>query len=271
MYKMIVSDLDETLLNDEHQICERNVQAIKKAFELGIKFIPSTGRGYWAIQNVLEALDLIGKEGQYVISFNGCAIVENKENKTLVFNELPFEKANELFQNGLTKDVCIHIYTPDTVYLYNVNEDEKNRFINQKNDFVEILEPSIGFLKDTPIAKLIYQNTDTSYLMKISDEMKSITEGVVSVSYSSGRYLELNRFGVNKGDAMLDLAKILGIKKEEIIAVGDNFNDLPMLRVAGLGVAAGNAVEGVKEVCGYVCKNDNNQGVLAEVIEKFIL
>ncbi|MNI71274.1 putative phosphatase [compost metagenome] len=64
---------------------------------------------------------------------------------------------------------------------------------------------------------------------------------------------------------------MVGVKIEETIAVGDNYNDMSMLKVAGLSVAAGNAVDGVKEACDYVCENDNNQGVLAEVIEKFIL
>jgi len=70
---------------------------------------------------------------------------------------------------------------------------------------------------------------------------------------------------------MLSLAALLGIKKEETIAVGDNYNDLSMLEAAGLSIAAGNAVDGVKEICGYTCKNDNNEGVLSEVSEKFIL
>lgn len=271
MYKMIVSDLDETLLNDNHEICERNKEAIKKATEMGVKFVPATGRGYWAIQNVLRDLDLLQKKDEYVISFNGCALIENFSNETLFFNGLSFEKADELFKYGLDKEVCIHIYTPDTVYLYNLNEDEKNRFINQNNEFVELKEASIDFLKDTPIAKIIYQSLDIPYLMSIGEGMKAITDEVISVSYSSNRYLELNKYGVNKGDALIHLAEMVGVKIEETIAVGDNYNDMSMLKVAGLSVAAGNAVDGVKEACDYVCKNDNNQGVLAEVIEKFIL
>lgn len=271
MYKLIVSDLDETLLNDEHKVGKKNIEAIKKASELGVKFVAGTGRGYMAIESVLKELDLYNKENEYTISFNGCALTENKNNKILSFNELPFNKAKELFEFGLKKDVCIHVYTAEIVYLYNANEDEKNRFINQKNDFTEIHEASIDFLRNTPIAKVIYQNVDVPYLMSFEDEMKPLTEGTVSLSYSSNRYMELNKLGVNKGQALLDLAKLLGIKQEETIAVGDNYNDMSMLLVAGLSVAAGNAVEDIKKVCGYTCENDNNEGVLAELIEKFIL
>ena len=270
MYKLIISDLDETLLNDSHEICDKNKESIKKASEMGIKFIPATGRGYSGIDKVLKDLELHNKEDEYVISFNGCALTENKNNRIMSFNGLPFEKANELFEFGTTKDVCMHIYTKDVVYLYNLNEDERNRFINQKSAFTEIFEPSIEFLKNEPIAKVIYQNLDNSYLRKLSKEMAHITENHVTVNYSSNRYMELNKLGVNKGEAVLNLAKLLGVNPEETIVVGDNYNDLSMLEVAGLSVAAGNAVQDVKNICKYVCKNDNNQGVLAEVIEKFI-
>lgn len=271
MYKLIASDLDETLLNDEHEVCQRNIEAIKKASALGIKFVPATGRGYRSIESTLKALDLYDKENEYVISFNGSAVTMNKGNKTMFFDSLPFDKANELFEYGLTKDVCIHVYTADTVYVYNLNEDERNRFIHQKNEFVEIKEPSIKFLENTPVVKVLYENVDVPYLMSFEADMSPITNGSVSVSYSSNRYMELNKLGVNKGKAMLDLAEMLGIKREEVIAVGDNYNDMSMLVEAGLGVAANNAVDDVKKACGYVCKNDNNEGVLAEIIERFIL
>ncbi|PRR84389.1 HAD family hydrolase [Clostridium vincentii] len=271
MYKLIVSDLDETLLNDEHKVGRRNIEAIKKASELGVKFVAATGRGYSAIESVLKELDLDDKEKEYTISFNGCALTENLNSKMLSFNGLPFDKADELFKFGLTKDVCIHVYTAEIVYVYNLNEDEKSRFTYQKNALTELKKASIEFLRNTPIAKVIYQNVDVPYLKSFEDEMKPMTDDTVSLSYSSNRYMELNKIGVNKGNTMLALAESLGIEQEETIAVGDNYNDMSMLLVAGLSVAAGNAVQDIKDICGYTCENDNNEGVLAEVIEKFIL
>ncbi|MBU3157346.1 HAD hydrolase family protein [Clostridium estertheticum] len=95
MYKLIVSNLDDTLLNDDHEICVKNIQAIKKASELGIKFVPASGRGYKEIEKILMNLDLKDKEQQYVISFNGGAITESKDNKIVRSSYLSFEKANE--------------------------------------------------------------------------------------------------------------------------------------------------------------------------------
>lgn len=271
MYRLIACDLDETLLNDQHQICQKNIEAIKKATAMGVKFIPATGRGYTSIENVLQTLDLYGKKGEYVLSFNGCALTENSDGKLLAFDGLNFDLAKALFQFGLKKDVCIQVYTKDMVYVYRFNDDERERFHRQGSLYREIATPDITFLKDEPIAKVLYENLDIPYLQSFEKEMASITEGNIAVSYSSNRYVEFNRLGVNKGDAMLKLAAILGIKQEETIAVGDHYNDLPMLMKAGLSVAAGNAVEDVKKVCDYVCHNTNNEGVLAEVIERFIL
>jgi hypothetical protein len=247
------------------------MQAIKKALELGIKFVPASGRGYREIEKILTSLDLNDEEQQYVISFNGCAITKSKDNIILRFNNLPFAKANELFRFGLTKEVCIQVHTSDTIFIYNFNEDERNRMAKLNMHLKELKQPSIEFLRNIPIAKIIYVNVDMEYLRAINDEIKLITEGSVSVSYSANCCMELNKHGVNKGEALLALSEFLDIKQDEIIAVGDSDNDMSMLAVAGLSVAAGNAVEDVKKACTYTCKNDNNEGVLAEVIEKFIL
>ena len=271
MYKLIISDLDETLLNSEHKICDENIKLINKASKLGIKFIPATGRGYNEVSDILVDLNLHDKEDEYVISFNGGAITENKHMKVMNFENLPFEIANEIYKFGLKKDVCIHVYTEKDIYMYNVNDDERKRYENRETAFIEINEMSLDFLNDTPIAKVLYQNVDIPYLKNISDEMTHITDNNVSVSYSSNRYMEFNKIGVNKGKAVLNLSKLLGAEPNEVIVVGDNYNDIPMLEVAGLSVAAGNAVQDVKNICDYVCKNDNNEGVIAEVVEKFII
>ena len=95
-------------------------------------------------------------------------------------------------------------------------------------------------------------------------------EGCVEVSYSSNRYMEFNTLGVNKGTALAILANKLSIPIEQTIAIGDNYNDVAMLKAAGLAVAAGNGVDDVKALCDYTTQADNNEGVVAEAIRKFI-
>ena len=270
-YKLIACDLDETLLNDEHLVGAKNVAAIKRAREeYGVKFVPATGRGFMQIQPELKELQLYDLEGEYVISFNGGALTENKNNRIIEFKGLEFSKMKEIFEAGLNFDVCIHVYTPDNLYVFNLSESERQRIKNQKLEAVYPEVNSVDFLKDTPISKILYQNVDVPYLMSLEEGLKPITDGHCAVSYSSNRYMEFNALGVDKGQGLIDLANKLGIAIEETIAVGDNYNDMAMLKVAGLSVAANNAVDDVKAACDHTTNANNNEGVVAELIEKFI-
>lgn len=270
-YKLIACDLDETLLNDEHLVGAKNVAAIKRAREeYGVKFVPATGRGFMQIQPELKELQLYDLEGEYVISFNGGALTENKNNRIIEFKGLELSKMKEIFEAGLNFDVCIHVYTPDNLYVFNLSESERQRIKNQKLEAVYPEVNSVDFLKDTPISKILYQNVDVPYLMSLEEGLKPITDGHCAVSYSSNRYMEFNALGVDKGQGLIDLANKLGIAIEETIAVGDNYNDMAMLKVAGLSVAANNAVDDVKAACDYTTNANNNEGVVAELIEKFI-
>ena len=146
MYKLIASDMDETLLNDNHQICQHNIDMILKAKEKGVKFVPATGRGFMSIQHDLKTLGLYDELGEYVISFNGGALTENKDNQILFFEGLSFEKTKEIFEFGLDCHVCQHIYTKDTVYVFNLSESEAQRIQNQKVECVIMEENTIDFL-----------------------------------------------------------------------------------------------------------------------------
>ena len=129
-----------------------------------------------------------------------------------------------------------------------------------------IAEPAL----QRDIAKVLYGSTDMPYLEKIASEISNTTKDL-DVSYSSNRYLEFNHQGVNKGEGLLWLADKLGIKPEETMALGDNFNDLSMIEAAGLGVGVANVNPKMKDDCDYITKADNNQGGVGEAIEKFVL
>lgn len=269
MYKMIACDLDETLLDDNHRISDKNKEAIQKAGKLGIKFVPATGRGYNTVRNTLKDLGLLEAEDEYVISFNGGAITENNGEKLLYFQGIPFELAHEFYKRGLQYDVCIHVYTKDVVYVYNYVQAEKD-YVGGRMPMREIFDQNIDFLKGQEIVKVLYMNLNQSYLRQIEKDLKEITQEI-DVSYSSNRYIEFNRKGINKGQGLLSLANLLDIKQAETIAIGDNFNDLSMIKAAGLGVGVRNAAEGIRKDCDYITNATNNESAVAEVIEKFIL
>lgn len=269
MYKLIACDLDETLYGNDRTIPARNVEAIKRASELGVKFIPATGRGYNSVRETLVDLGLLDKEGEYVISYNGGAITENKGNRLLHFQGLPFEEAEELYRRGLNYDVCIHVYTREMVYAYNITQEEIAR-LSKRMQVTEVFDRDLQFLAGQDIAKVLYENRDFDYLQKIEEELKDIT-GNMDVSFSSNRYIEFNSKGVTKGAGLRFVAEMLGIKREETIAIGDNFNDLSMIQEAGLGVGVQNTIQGMRQYCDYITEATNDEGGVGEVIEKFIL
>ncbi|EFG56093.1 hypothetical protein C5L18_000988 [Lactobacillus amylolyticus] len=270
MYKLIACDLDETLISDDSTICERNREAIKKALSLGVKFVPATGRGYVAIANILRELNLYNKADEYVISFNGGCISENKDNQILKFTGIPFKKAEELFNIGKNFDVCIHVYTKEKVYLYHASDDEFD-YMKVRHPVEKIDDQTdLSFLKGEKIAKMIYGNQNMNYLHEVADKIKNETADL-DVSYSSNRFLELNHAGINKGTGLIWLADKLGIKPEETMALGDNWNDLSMIQAAGLGIGMQNAVPDMKKDCDFITAANNNQGGVGEAIERFIL
>lgn len=269
MYKIIACDLDETLLQTDRTISLKNKEAIAKARELGVKFVVATGRGFATVQETLKELELHDANNEYVISFNGGALTENKNNSLISFKGISFEDADFLYKTGLQYDVCIHVYTVDTVYAYNYIEEEKD-YLAGRMEVHEIFDDNIDFLRNEEIVKVLYMNTQFSYLKTIEEALKENLT-TMAVSYSSNRYIEFNHKGVDKGAGLKELATLLNEDIKNTIAIGDNFNDLSMIKVAGLGVGVNNVVEGMKDDCDYICSATHNESAIAEVIEKFIL
>jgi len=268
MYKIVACDLDETLLKTDRTISDKNKKAIERLKDFGVKFVPASGRNYISIDAQLKDLGLLDLENEFVISFNGGAITENKNHKLLHFDGIAFELAEELYRRGQKYDVCTHVYTLEKVYAYNFFKNEKD-YVAGRMEVVETFEKNLDFLKGQEIVKCLYTNTDRKYLQKIAEDLKDITGGI-DVSYSANRYLEFNKLGVNKGAGLKRLAEILNVDIKDTIAIGDNFNDLSMIRDAGLGVGVANVVEDMRGDCDYVCENDCDHDAVAEVLEKFI-
>ncbi|MFQ6792820.1 MAG: Cof-type HAD-IIB family hydrolase [Thomasclavelia sp.] len=270
MYKLMLSDLDETLLV-KHHVPAFNVEAIKKARNKGLKFVPATGRAFNMIPEILQEIDAYDKENEYSICFNGGLIVENKNSRILNFKGLSFEVAKMLFEKARKYDVCVLVFTIDMCYIFNADEDEVKRKTEQKAPFKVIDEYNIDILKDEKIAKLLYERRDMAYLKAIEQELKDEIKDKACASYSSNRYLEFNALGVDKGYGLRWLANYLGIDNKDTIAIGDNYNDVEMIKQANLGVSVACASDDIKEISQYVTKLDYDQGAVKEVIEKFVL
>ncbi|MCT0952397.1 HAD family phosphatase [Weissella cibaria] len=274
VYKMLVSDLDETLLNDDGTVHADNLAAISTAVAHGFKFVPNTGRSFNSVQALLKTLGLYDQAGQYVISYNGAAIVENKDNQVLLTRGMDRELAAQIFRAGLVNDqVDVHIYTVDTLFIYNISPTDKQYMAERGVPYELMASDDLAFLaNEQPVMKVIFEHPDQAVREQIRDAvLAAVGADAVEATFSSSRYVEFNTKGVDKGSASLLLGEKLGIQRDEIIAAGDNNNDLKMLTAVGLGVSVANGIPAVQEAAAVVTERTNNEGAIAEILEKYVL
>ena len=267
MYRIIASDLDETLLNSEHQVSDRDRETIRKLSERGVKFVLATGRGYNTTYDLQKRLGLYDKEGEYVISVNGGFITENKGNRAIYKRGIDFETASALYKEAIRRNITVHVYTEHVVYIRNYIDAERE-YCQGRMPIEEIFSDNIDFLKDEPIIKTLYMDTDITRLQALAPQITHLTEGL-SVSYSSNRYLEFNSPYANKGIGLQKLAEILNVDMEKTMAVGDHVNDLPMLKAAGLGVAVANCSREIADQADLILDSSNDNDPITEIYDRF--
>ena len=269
-YKIIFSDLDKTLLINNH-IPDFNLEAIKKARELGVKFVISTGRDLSVVTSLLKELDTLNMENEYTVCCSGSKIYENKDNKLIYIKYLDDNIVSEIFEFGKNyPDIFIIFDTLEGVYIYNEEKiDIKNDFGTYKYKKLEKLEDK----KDLKIIRIVFSCKNGVYLNKILNEIKNkkLFDNKVDYFLTQNQFLEFNVLGVNKGEALKWLCNYLKIDISESIAIGDSFNDESMIKIAGLGACVKSADDYIKKISKYVCEKDYFEGSVKEVIEKFVL
>jgi Cof subfamily protein (haloacid dehalogenase superfamily) len=266
MYKLIATDLDGTLLNDQKKINPNNAEYIKKALDLGVKIVLCSGRSHFSIHAFEEELNLVKLEN-YGIGLNG-SMIYNSHTKLpirhlLLDNSSAVKVLKELEQFNLE----VVVFT-GTTWIINVPK-EKSRFYSvTTNEEFEIISDLTKI--DIDVSKIIIIG-ENSKLKEIESYMKDFLGGLCNVCFTQTNFLEFTNIDAHKGAALKVLAEHLGISMKEVIAVGDNYNDITMLQEAGVGVAVSNAEDDVKKVADYITKSSNNDGALKEIIEKYIL
>ncbi|AVK62807.1 Cof-type HAD-IIB family hydrolase [Lactobacillus sp. CBA3606] len=273
MYKMIVCDLDETLMNDDGTLSAANAAAIQAATKKGVYFVPNSGRSYTSFQNDLAQMHLKDQADQYSISYNGGLILENAGNRVMAVNAMPFETAKKVFAIGAAHpQAATHVYTQDTLYIYHATPDDSAYLTNRGVTFTALTTADFDCFKTANVMKVIMALPTMAQRRQMQTAVEAqVDPAELAVTYSSDRYVEFNRAGVNKGTASIQLGAQLGIKPAEIIAAGDNSNDLPMLTAVGLPISVANGIASVKAAAKYVTVATNNQDAMAEIINKFIL
>ncbi|MEH7484307.1 Cof-type HAD-IIB family hydrolase [Neobacillus drentensis] len=265
-YKMIVLDLDDTLLQDDHTISDRTKRALMDAQELGVKVVLASGRPTSAMYAIAEELRL-NDFGSFILSFNGAKITNCQTGEELFSSTLSPDVVHYLYEVSRRENVWIHTYVGD----YIVTESG-NQFTNIEGEItgLEIIE--VGSFVEAvsePVVKVLMLEDETK-LGDVEEKLQQELAGQLSVMRSKPFFLEFTEHGITKGTSLSYLIQQLGIKREEVIAIGDSYNDLAMIEFAGLGVAMGNAPDDIKEKANFVTDSNMNDGV-AKVVEKFVL
>ena len=266
--KLIAIDMDGTLLNPQHEITPGVKSALDRARQQGVSIVLTTGRPFVGIQRYLMELDM-QTPGQYAISNNGALVHQAEDGVCVAEVTLTFD--DYLYIEQLARELGVHFQAFDKSHLYTPNKDISEYTIHEASltgipvryRAVEEMDRATRFPKlmmidrpallDAAIARLPEQARQTYTILK-----------------SAPYYLEILDRRVNKGQGVRMLAEKLGLKQEEVMAIGDQENDLAMIEYAGTGVAMGNAIDSVKEIAQFVTKTNMEDGV-AHAIEELVL
>ncbi|WP_414147798.1 sugar-phosphatase [Erwinia sp. BNK-24-b] len=266
--KLIAIDMDGTLLNPQHEVTPDVKRAIQAARDKGVAIVLATGRPFIGIQRYLEELDL-QQEGQYCITNNGALVQQAATGDCVAESTLNYD--DYLYVEKLARELGVHFQALTKSLLFTPNKDISEYTVHEASltgmplryRAVEEMDKSATFPKvmmidppeklDEAITRIPQEAHDRYTIMK-----------------SSPYFLEILSKDVNKGAGVKALAERLGLSRDEVMAIGDQENDLAMLEFAGTGVAMGNGIDAVKAAAQFVTKTNTEDGV-AHAIEKFAL
>ncbi len=267
MYKLIAMDMDGTLLKDDKTISDKTKISIKKALESGIKIVLTSGRPIQGIKKYLDELHLTG-EDDYVIGLNGAVICRTSDFSVLSRNAvLTGKDLKYIYRKVKNFNAYFHAFTEkeDLVKIRSRFSDADETRLNLKVRTVDF--PS-GVNDEDEILKVVLEQ-EKQVIDEIMPQIPKELFQEYSVFRSVDFMIEFMNKNCNKAAGVEKLAKYLGIKKEEIITIGDSVNDIEMIQYGGLGVAMGNAKNEIKSIADFITKSNEDDGV-SNVIEKFI-
>lgn len=268
MYKMLVLDLDGTLVNSHKEITPNTYNALMKAQQSGIHLVLASGRPVDSIRPLADLLQL-ERFGGFVISYNGARIINWSTGEVLHQEVLPPEVLPALYEYSHISQLPILVYQNGCV----LTEDSDNSYVDQVSFTNKMpIKKAVNFLKEIrhPLHKCLMVGDPIDlhqWEMKMAAELGT----KMNIYRSSPFILELVPLGVDKAKAIAVLTDYLGVSRDEVIAAGDGYNDRSMIEYAGLGVAMKNAVPEVKEIADFITEFSNDKDGLVEVIERFIL
>jgi len=284
--RLIASDMDGTLLNEFWRISEENKGAILTAQAKGIEFIIATGRPYTNVTVILEeagiSCPIISLNGAETYDYHGKLLASQPLDKAIAREVMQILQEEKLYTEMLTNvgsisidyDHCVDIsHYYGRVNFSHLADEERNEIVmrlfeerirNERVQFVQSFNPYY-MNDDITILKCFSLSDSEASIERARKRLESIAG--LSITSSAPGNLEVNHADGHKGFAVMQYAKSIGISPEEVMTIGDGYNDLTMLQLAGRGVVMGNAPEALRLQCKYETKVNIEHGVAHAINE----
>ena len=267
-YKLLVLDVDGTLLNDEREISKRTLAALLKVQQMGVRIVLASGRPTYGLMPLAKTLEL-GNYGGFVLSYNGCQIIKAQNGEILFERLINPEMLPYLEKKARKNGFAIFTYHDDTL----ITDSPDNEYIKNEallNNLKIIKEDEFSTAIDFAPCKCMLVSDKEKALIGLEQHWEKRLAGTLDAFRSEPYFLEVVPCGVNKANTLGALLEHLGVTREEVIAVGDGVCDVTMLQLAGMGVAMGHSQDSVKVCADYVTASNEEDGV-ALAVEKLIL
>jgi Cof subfamily protein (haloacid dehalogenase superfamily) len=265
--RLLALDLDDTLLRSDLTISYRTRNAIKRAEAAGVTVVLASGRIPAAMEHFARLLGMHKRPG-YLICNNGTIIQESQSGS--IVHEVRIEPGVALtaFDLADAEGFPVQLYEDDIMYVSRGNEfaEYDQKLTGLRQVVVENFRAMVG----GGCHKLMIPG-DPMLLAPLESLIRTYLGENITLFTSKPYFLEVLPFRTDKGTALAKVAELLGIGREEVLAIGDSMNDEAMLRWAGMGVAMANGDERIKSIAALVTARTNDDDGVVEVIEKYIL
>jgi len=263
MYRLLALDLDGTLLTPQHTISERTYAALQKAVTAGMVLVVATGQTLDVLRAVCAQLPLEAPQ----IIYNGAIIADIRNGAILHEQLVPPEHI--LSALALIHNFGLHgvYHTRGRVYVDQGTPNARQWYRPPVPPAIEV--DDVASLYPEPCVKLVGAG-EPATLREKRLELERLLSGKLYVTQASRELIEFLHPQVSKGRALQTVTAMLGLAPAEVVAIGDNHNDIGMLRFAGLGIAMGNAHDEVKAEADYVTLRNSEDGVAAAIEEKVL-
>lgn len=269
MIKLVAIDLDGTLLTDDKTISKRNKDVLQVAKQQGTKVVICTGRPLKAILHYLERLELMAP-GDYSITFNGGLIQKNDNGEQLSAISLGLPAVHEVAEVMQELVLPLDVIRDDTVYHIESTQGMYRSIYQELNSLLRFETRRLtDFPPETEFNKMVVA-IEAAYLDTKIPLIPASMQTSYAIMKSRDCLLEIMPKNVTKANGIARLAEHLGIHQSEVMAIGDEENDLSMIEYAGFGVAMANGTQIVKQAAKFVTDTNERDGV-AKAIERFVL